>query len=258
MLSTNNPQYKQFVKLSTQSKVRRRTGQSVLHGIHLCQAYLDRAQIPLSLVYSAGAEANPEVQAILQRCRDLGVPELNMPGHTERAVSGVDSGVGLAFIVSVPQPESPQVLVSTALLLDTVQDPANVGALIRTAAAAGVQSVYLSEGCASAWSPRALRAGMGGQLAVDIYESRDLTALISQAQVPVYVTSLDASQSVYEANLAGPGAWLFGNEGTGVSSELLSLGAQAVIIPQSDSVESLNVAAAAAVCLFEQRRQQLP
>lgn len=256
-MSPSNPRFKHFVKLTTQAKVRRRTGQSVLHGIHLCEAYLDLGSTPKQVVYSQGADENEEVRAVVQRCKELAVDELCMPKTTRRAISGVDAGVGLAFVIDIPVHEQVIAPTKTALFLDAVQNPSNIGALIRTAAAAGVQAVYLSDECASAWSPRALRAGMGGQFAIQIYEACDLLMLSRNATIPIFATALDAREGLYDVDVSGPVVWLFGNEGTGVSSQLLEAATKKIIIPQLDGVESLNVAAAAAVCLFEQRRQQL-
>lgn len=257
LVSTQNPQYKQFLKLATQPKVRRRSGQSVLHGVHLISAYLDQGGVPEHVIYSEGAEADHEAAIIIRRSQKLGVSQLIMPTHTQRAVSGVENGVGLACIIKTPLPTPPDTLAVTALLLDRVQDPTNVGALIRTAAAAGVEHVYLSSGSASGWSPRALRAGMGGQFASKLYEDCDLKQVIAQTTIPVVATKLDATRSVYSVDLSGSVVWLFGNEGQGIDSQIEKLVTQSVIIPQASAVESLNVAASAAVCLFEQRRQQL-
>lgn len=255
MLSTSNTQFKQFSKLATQAKVRRRESQTVLHGVHLAEAFFDHGLTPRQVVYSGGAEQDAEVAALLQRASSAGVEPLCFSANAQRIISGVDNGVGLALVIDTPQPEPVDTLGETALLLDTVQDPGNVGALIRTAAAAGVSSIYLSSGCASAWSPRSLRAGMGGQLAVTIYEECDLAQLMQRSQIPVLATSLgEGTRSVYDCDLTGPAAWLFGNEGSGVSPELLDI-SQKISIPQTTGVESLNVAASVAVCLFEQRRQ---
>ena len=173
-------------------------------------------------------------------------------------MSALEQGVAILFVIAMPEKRIAATLESDALILDRVQDPGNVGAMLRTAAAAGVKEIYLSEGSAQAWSPKVLRAGMGAHFTLTIYEGADLAVLIGRAEVPVVATSLGATRSLYDADLKTPHAWLFGNEGAGVSDDLLKLCEKdTIIIPQSDGVESLNVAAATAVCLFEQRRQRL-
>ncbi|MFM7522726.1 MAG: TrmH family RNA methyltransferase, partial [Betaproteobacteria bacterium] len=144
-----------------------------------------------------------------------------------------------------------------ALLLDSVQDPGNLGTIMRTAAAAGIQQIFCSPGTASVWSPKVLRAGMGAHFVLEIHEDVNLAQLIKNAAVPVYAAQPDAANSIYSADLRSPSAWLFGHEGQGVSDELLALATQRLSIPQSTQVESLNVAASVAICLFEQRRQKI-
>lgn len=207
-------------------------------------------------VYTEAATTQPESAAIIKSCEDMLVPGILLSEAKFRAISSVENGVGVMFMADVPQLDAPEVLTKNALLLETVQDPGNMGTILRTAAAAGVTEVYVSGGSVAAWSPKVLRAGMGAHYSLRVYEDCDLAGLITGSRVPVLVTSLDASDSIYDKNLSGETAWLFGNEGSGVSRELLKLGVQQVIIPQNPDVESLNVAAAVAVCLFEQVRQR--
>ena len=143
------------------------------------------------------------------------------------------------------------------MLLDGVQDPGNLGSILRSAAAAGVGQVICGRGTAAAWAPKVLRAAMGAHFVLDIVEHADLRTVIAGAHLPVYATSSHASTSIYATDLAGPCAWLFGHEGAGVSAELAPLVSRELTIPQQAGIESMNVAAAAAVCLFEQRRQRL-
>lgn len=254
--SINNSNYKHLVKLVNQPKVRRRTLETVLHGIHLCEAYLDAGKRPKQVFYSQGADHDDEVRQILSQTSQSAAEHFQMPTSTQRLISGVDNGVGLAFVIDIPAPELAYPPSETALFLDGVQNPGNVGTMLRIAAAAGVKAIYLSTDSSSAWSPKALRAGMGGQLKVEIYENCDLADLVQKTTLPVMATALSANQTIYEADLSGPVVWLFGSEGTGVSHQLLQNATHKVTIPQAEGVESLNVAAAAAICLFEQRRQQ--
>src|SRR5690606_4396398 len=124
-----------------------------------------------------------------------------------------------------------------------------------TAAAAGIDQAFLSPGCAGAWSPKVLRSAQGAHFAMRLYEEVDLAALHARLRVPLMATALEQAQSLYQQPLPRECAWLMGNEGQGVAAELLDLADCRVFIPQAAGVESLNVAAAAAICLFEQRRQ---
>src|SRR5690606_30856013 len=116
---------------------------------------------------------------------------------------------------------------------------------------------YLSTGCASAWSAKVLRSAQGAHFVMTIHEHVDLQATCERLEVPLVATALDGASSLYDASLPAQCAWLLGNEGQGVDRALLARADLRLYIPQDDEVESLNVAVAAGVCLFEQRRQVL-
>lgn len=253
--STHNKAYRHLRQLATRAKYRREVKQTILEGIHLCQSYLEHGGRPVMCVYTDHAKEHQEAKAIIDSCDDRSVPCMLLSESNFRSISGVEHGIGLMFVIDIPTPSAPDSLQAHALLLEDVQDPGNMGTMLRTAAAAGIAQVYASSGSVSAWSPKVLRAGMGAHFALTVYEQCDLAEVIRSAQVPVLATSLRASESIYEKDLSGPVAWLFGNEGNGVSEALMALDVQQVTIPQNHRVESLNVAASAAICLFEQLRQ---
>ena len=141
------------------------------------------------------------------------------------------------------------------LILENVQDPGNVGTLLRSAAAANVKQVICTKGVAALWSPRVLRAGMGAQFSLVCFENADLRLLLSEFQIPVYVTSSHRPESLYTQDLTKASVWILGNEGQGASEYALSH-AKAVTIPQPGGQESLNVAIAGSICLFEMVRQR--
>jgi len=167
------------------------------------------------------------------------------------SLSPVDSPTGLLAEIAIPR-----VMNETArfvVLLEDIQDPGNLGALLRTAAAAGVEQVYCSTACADAWSPKALRGGQGAHFRLGVQERADLAAVARR--IPIHAAVLGARQSLFELDLRGAVGFAFGNEGAGLS-EALRAHANPFTIPMSDRVESLNVAAAAAICLFERVRQR--
>ena len=137
-----------------------------------------------------------------------------------------------------------------------MQDPGNVGTLLRSAAAAGIQQIVCTKGSASLWSPRVLRAGMGAHFSLQTFENIQLEEILEQFKIPVYVTSSHRSTSLYAKDLSQPCVWILGNEGQGVSDYALAH-AEAVTIPQPGGQESLNVAIAGSVCFFEMVRQRL-
>lgn len=257
--SRDNAQYKQLRQLATSSQVRRKLGRTLLDGVHLCEAWLEHRGRPELCVFSESARHHPEVSRILDRCLSMDVDCVELPDALFSPLSQVEQGVALLFMVPVPAAKTMAAIDTSTILLDKLQDPGNLGSILRSAAAAGIRQVICGEGTAAAWSPKVLRAGMGAHFMLDIVEQADLLQWMASAKVPVYATSSHATVSIYDRLLHVPCAWLFGHEGAGVSPELLSGVTAVLAIPQQAGVESMNVAAAAAVCLFEQRRQmQLP
>jgi TrmH family RNA methyltransferase len=253
--SRDNPLYKELKSLATSSQARRRAQRTLLDGVHLCEAYLDRIGLPALCIVGEGALAHPEVAVILERC--AGAQCIALPDALFGPLSQVEHGVDLLFVIDTPKASAPVALAEAAVLLDNLQDPGNLGSILRSAAAAGIRQVHCSAGTVFAWSPKVLRAGMGAHFSLQISEGADLAALLRSAAVPVLATSSHAAQSIYEVDLSQPVAWLFGHEGQGVSTDLLGLAQRQVAIPHLGPVESLNVAASAAVCLFEGVRQRL-
>ncbi len=254
--SRENPLYKELKLLASSSQARRKAGRTLLDGVHLCEAYLDQVKGgPTLCVASTGSLANAEVAAIVQRCEAAHVRCVELTDALYQVLSQVEHGVGLLFVVDTPQTTMPSRLAQSAVLLDNLQDPGNLGSILRSAAAAGIEYVFCSKGTAFAWSPKVLRAGMGAHFLLKILENVDLFAVMSDSEVPILATSSHATQTIYESDLNRPVAWLFGHEGQGVSQELLAAATHKVSIPHLGAVESLNVAASAAVCFFEQLRQ---
>ncbi|MFC7517469.1 TrmH family RNA methyltransferase [Herbaspirillum sp. GCM10030257] len=254
--SRDNPLFKELKLLATSSQARRKAGRSLLDGVHLCQTYLEQVGMPPLCVVGEGSVMLPEVTAIVERCEAGRVQCVVFPDALYNTLSQVENGIGLLFVVDTPQTAVPGKLARPAVLLDNLQDPGNLGSILRSAAAAGMEEVFCSKGTAFAWSPKVLRAGMGAHFALRIFENVDLQTLVASAQIPVLATSSHASRRVYDLDLSQPVAWLFGHEGQGVSESLLAAASEKVSIPHLGPVESLNVAASAAVCFFEQVRQK--
>jgi rRNA methylases len=251
LTSADNPQFKQLKKLAGSARERRKAGQTLLDGVHLLHALADAGGMPQLLVVREGAQNSAEIVQCLARFPQ--VPVLMFAPALFDAITPVETPTGVLALLNIAAPTQRDY--QCAVLLENIQDPGNLGSIIRTAAAAGCDAVFLSTGCAEAWSPKALRAGMGAHFAIAIHEGQDLTAA-AQRFARVIATRLDATHSLYDIDLTGSTAFLFGNEGTGLSPALSACATQQVIIPMPGQVESLNVAAAAAVCLFERVRQK--
>lgn len=255
--SRDNPRYKELKHLAASAAARRKAGSTLLDGVHLCTSYLQHVGLPSLCVISDAALEHAEAAPLAHDCEARGVPCLVLPTALYDALNLVEHGVGLLFVIPIPQVQAPSHLDTGAVLLDGLQDPGNLGSVLRSAAAAGIEQVYCGTGTVAAWAPKVLRAGMGAHFLLKIIENADLADVIRRARVPVVATSSHASQPLYDSDLRAPLAWLFGNEGKGVAPDLLAQATMRVTIPQPGPVESLNVAACAAVCLFEQVRQRM-
>ena len=160
---------------------------------------------------------------------------------------------GILAIVKTPNIAPPEI-VKFALMLEDIQDPGNLGSMLRTALGAGVEAVYLSKGCTDAWSPKALRGGQGAQFYVPIIEGVDIVSAMQNFAGNTYATTMQG-ESLYAQDLTLPTAFVIGNEGAGLSAKTLLAASHQISIPMHQHLESLNAAAAAAICLFERARQ---
>lgn len=252
--SRDNPFFKELLKLAGAARQRRKSGQVLLDGVHLVASCLAAGITPLQVLVSEASAQNAEVSALLRRMG--GVPVTQLDDTLFAALSELKTPSGIIALIAQPQPVIPVARSRFALLLEDIQDPGNLGSMLRTAAAAGCDAVFLSQSCADAWSPKVLRAGMGGHFGLSIHADADLPAVVAAFTGKVFATTLHAKQNLYQSDLRGTLAFVFGNEGAGLSEELLAAATQHITIPMPGKTESLNVAAAAAVCLFEALRQR--
>lgn len=249
--SRDNPQFKQLQRLAAHAG--RRGAQALLEGVHVCQAWLQLAGPPALAVFDAERAGRPELAALLAAVPQRQV--LLVEPRLLRQLETVETGQGVLFVVDPPAAELPARLDEPMVWLDRVQDPGNVGTILRVSAAAGIRRVLLSPGCAAAWAPKVLRGGQGAHFALQLHEHVDLAACVARLAVPLAVTTLEDAEDLYAAALPAACAWVFGHEGQGVAPELQRAAALRVRIDHAAAVESLNVGVAAALCLFEQRRQ---
>ncbi len=249
--SSQNSHFKHALKLSQNRRERNKTQQTLLDGTHLLAAWLDAGHVVEKIIVSESGYQRAEVQSLLARsaCNVLCLANALFSQLTE-----LPSATGVLTLVGIPSAPQAQ-CAGLVLLLDGVQDPGNVGAILRTAQAAGVEQVWLSSACADVWSPKVLRAGMGAQLALPMIENADLCQLASQFKGPIAATLLDGAVDLYDAPLQGDLALVLGSEGAGVTDALADLATLRIKIPMQAGIESLNVGHAAAICLYEIKRQ---
>lgn len=250
--SRDNPFFKKLKNISSSARERKLAGKILLDGAHVIEAFTDTFDLPELVVVNDG-DCAMDVLNLLERMQDTTV--ITMPASMFSAISPVATPTGMLALADKPVLPLPD-NIRFALMLESIQDPGNLGSMLRTAAAAGVDVVYLSEGCAEAWSPKAIRGGQGAQFVLPMLEQADLIATAAQFNGLTLATSMHG-ESLYAMDLSGNVAFVIGNEGAGVSDALMRACAKQVNIPNSGKVESLNAAAAAAICLFERMRQTI-
>ncbi|MCU0951603.1 MAG: RNA methyltransferase [Burkholderiaceae bacterium] len=253
--SAANPAYRAWLKLASQPRQARTQGRTLAEGAHLAAAWRDSGR-PIEAVLVRAGPSHPERDALLPALAAR-APVHELAAALFDALALVEHGIGLALVVpTAPSGDGP--LQGDALYLDGVQDPGNAGALLRVAAAAGVRHVLASPQTAALWAPKVLRAAQGAHLQLDLRESIAPTALVALASHWIG-TALDGEplwQAAWPQARQSRIGWIVGAEGGGMSVAAAQVCTQRVRIPMAAGVESLNVAAAAAVCLFERQRRR--
>lgn len=251
--SRDNPTFKLLRQVAEEPREQRRTGRTLIDGPHLVEAYRTRVGLPAMIVVSESGLSGPQVARLIEAHQ--GLEPLLLRDALFRELSGTASPVGILAVIDIPA-ESSSRIEGSCVLLDGVQDSGNVGAILRSTAAAGIRDVFLGPGCAGAWTPRVLRAAQGAHFNLRIREQAALAAIIRDYSGRTLAAVAHGGTPLYSMDLRGEVAWLFGSEGKGISAALLLLVDADVTIPLAGHNESLNVAAAAAVCLFEAVRQR--
>ena len=254
IVSRDNPVFKHLKKLADNARERRSEGQTLLDGVHLIEAYMAAFGEPTMIIIPEG-QSSVEATGLIQSLEHIST--MMLPTLMFAELTPVSKATGVLALVTIPKialPEQPKF----ALMLEDIQDPGNLGSMLRTAAASGAEVVYLSTGCTDAWSPKALRGGQGAQFVLPIIERADLVVALENFDGNSYATTMQG-ESLYAQDLSQPTAFVIGNEGAGLRKHTVAAATKSITIPMMEihrgSVESLNAGAATAVCMFERMRQ---
>lgn len=251
LTSRDNPLLQRLRRLATGPAAYRKSGEVALEGDHLCTACLSRGGTLLQALISGDAwEAGGAVRDLASRAQAVAI----VPPELMAEASSLECAPSLIGIVRWPGAGT-LVIDAPSLVLDRLQDAGNVGTVLRSAAAFGVGQVIALKGTAGLWSPKVMRAGMGAHFGLNLVEGAEAGDL-ERLAVPMLATSSHAALAVHQSTLPWPCAWVLGHEGQGVSTALMAMCAQTLRIAQPGGEESLNVASAAAVCLYESARQR--
>lgn len=247
--SKDNPKVRHWQKLAADSRYRRAKKRALIEGPHLLAAALEHGHKPVAVLATEQGMANAEIRELVDRS---GAKPMLLAPDVFRRIVEAENPPGIAAEITIPPAQERG---GNAVFMEGIQDPANVGAIVRSAAAFGVRKVILDRACADPWSPKALRAGMGGHFMLQMHETRDLSAELADYKGTAVCTVPRGGTPLAQAKLNGEVAWLFGAEGRGLSENAMRSATQRVTIPMAEGSESLNVAAAAAICLYETFRR---
>ena len=241
--SRANPFVKTLRKLAHDSTAYRKEGLVWLEGDHLCRAALARGLKPQMAVFSESFWPRAPVHWSATAGKTLVIADALWPEF-----SALESPAAMGFVMALPAAPALQVD-AASVVLDRVQDAGNVGSILRSAAAFGFGQVLALKGTAALWSPKVLRAGMGAHFGLQLIEAMEIEDLLALT-VPLVVTSSHEGAFLHQQKLPSPCAWVMGHEGQGVSAGLSVMAGLSVRIAQPGGEESLNVGAAAAICLY--------
>ena len=248
--SRDNPLWLRLRKLAADPGAYRKLGEVWIEGEHLCSAFAQRGLTPSQAVITEAAWELPALRQLASQAASVAI----VPAALMATLSALDSPAPIGFMV----PWNGVVALraqAPSIVLDRVQDAGNVGTILRSAAAFGFTQVIALKGTAALWSTKVLRSGMGAHFGLHLVEGLSDDAL-DALTVPLLAASPHAAQALHQVALPWPCAWVMGHEGQGVSSALMARCAQSLRIPQPGGEESLNVAAALAVCCYESARQR--
>ncbi len=249
--SRDNAWLKDLRKLAQDNAAPKRQGRVWLEGDHLYRAALARGLKPHTVVFAESFYAQAPAEWSADAAQIVVLPDALF-----EAISGLESPARMGGLLALPDAAAPQADVAT-VVLDRLQDAGNVGSILRSAAAFGYRQIVALKGTAALWSPKVLRAGMGAHFGLRLIEAADIS-VVEALTVPLLVTSSHRGEWLHHAALPTPCAWVLGHEGQGVRREIEALASLSVRIAQPGGEESLNVAAAAAICLHAGATQRAP
>jgi TrmH family RNA methyltransferase len=250
--SRDNPIFKRLKKLAESARARRAAQMTLLDGEHLLAAYLDAGGQPHTLVRAVSFEAE-RFERLAARCSQAKAIALPDALFAELAPVATPTGMlAEAAWLTPPAIDAPPL----AIVLEDIQDPGNLGAMLRTGAAAGATLAVLSKGCHDPWSPKALRGGQGAQFVLPVQQGTDLVAWLNGFAGRSIALALAEDGDFYALDLRGPLALIAGNEGAGLSTAVCEAATLSAHIPMAGRIESLNASTALAVAVFEAVRQR--
>jgi RNA methyltransferase, TrmH family len=250
--SRDNPRVRRWRDLARDARERRKQGRAIIEGENLIAAFLESGREVESLMLSKAASSRPEFVTLATQS---GTAPTVLSDQLFRSIVDAETPAGIAAEIAIPPGDGVLKSAGSCVLLDAIQDTGNVGTILRSAAAFGIRHAVLGKGCADAWSPKVLRAAAGAHFSMSLVEGADLAVAMEEFGARIACAVPRGGIEIGTADLSGRIGWLLGAEGHGVNAELEARAELKVTIPMPGGAESLNVAAAAAVCFYEFSRR---
>ncbi len=258
LTSAANPALKRWRRLLTDAAARRESGEFIIEGLHLVEEAIRCGVLPQSLMLAEAALERPETRALLRQLEGDSVRSWVLADRLFESIFEVSAARGIAASLPIPAAPTDLDAFPQCVLLEQVQDAGNVGTILRSAAAFGIDCVVLDAASADPWSPKCVRAAQGAHFSIRLMRTESLAGVLRGRRGSVIGTVPVDGRPLPSLALEEPLAWLFGSEGRGITPEALALCTERVSIPMPGAAESLNVAMAASICFYERARRAAP
>ncbi len=249
--SKHNTSYKYFKKIATKKSFRKEQNKTILVGPHIINSFLNVKKDIECFIRDEKTESL-EIDEIIKSNPNIEIYDLKHGLFLE--LSDLKSSNGLIALIKIPVEAEFEIKKGLNLFVDGIQDPGNLGSILRTVEASGTRSIFLSKSSAELWSPKTLRGSQGAQVNLKCYENQNLLRLCDQVSLPIYSLSI-CGNSLYDEDIPKDLILILGNEGEGINSKIISKSTKSISIPMQGSIESLNVGVAAGIFIYEYFRK---
>ena len=259
--STKNPLIKE-IKTLYKKKGRQKTGLFIIEGIKIIKEAIDYDYDLKNIIYTDELKRTKEGEGFLKEIESLN-NLIYVPENIFKEISDTENPQGIIALAKIDYKsldEIKNIKENLFIYLDELQDPGNMGTIIRTGDAFNIGGIIITEGCVDPYNPKVVRSTMGSIFRIPIYYAEDGVLdlrKLKEKGLRIFSTSLEASESLFHTNLKDGGIITIGNESKGVSAEVFTLSDQLIKIPMPGKAESLNAGVAASIIMYETMKQRI-
>jgi TrmH family RNA methyltransferase len=251
--SRQNPKIKYIQQLNSHRKYREKESAYVVEGIRILEEALPAGKVPLQILYSP--EIDQRGHQLLEKFKAMDINCLEAAPDVFKTASDTSTPQGILAVFSIDPPCLPDRL-DLVLIADQIRDPGNLGTLMRTCLGADADLLVLVSGSVDPYSPKVVRSGMGAHFRLPVISAAWSEIPAITGNLTLYLADMKKGKSLWDTDLSGAVGLIIGGEAHGAGDQARNLASQTIHIPMNPDLESLNAAAAAAILLFESRRQR--